>query len=260
MMLYAENIHYAYDHGKVLDGVSLHIEEGEVVSLLGPNGTGKSTLIRILTGLVEPDEGVVSIGGEPLCSLSYRERSARVAYVPQSHRSAFGYRVIDVVLMGRIGAQSLFSRFGNEDHERAQAALQQVGMERYAQMSYTELSGGERQLVLIARALAQGAKLFIMDEPVTGLDYGNQLRLLEQIDALAGEGYTFLKSTHYPDHALMVSSRVVMLRGGKVRADGVPSEVIDAESIDDLYGVRVSMLDHPRGLRLCIPEAFSGRR
>ncbi len=258
-MLRADNIHYAYDRGKVLDGVSLHVRPGEVVSLLGPNGTGKSTLIRILTGLEKPQEGSVTLGGDPMESLSFKTRAERVAYVPQSHRSAFGYKVRDVVMMGRIGAQGLFGGFGRDDRERANRALEQVGMSRYAEQSYTRLSGGERQLVLIARALAQGANLFIMDEPVSGLDYGNQLRLLEQIDALAEEGYTFLKSTHYPDHALMVSSRVIMLRDGRVQADGAPREVIDSANIAALYGVGVSMLDHPGGLRLCVPEAFSGR-
>jgi iron complex transport system ATP-binding protein len=121
------------------------------------------------------------------------------------------------------------------------------------------LSGGERQLVLIARALAQGASLFIMDEPVSGLDYGNQLRLLEQIDTLASQGFTFLKSTHYPDHAMMVSTRVIMLRDGTVRADGEPKAVVTPERIDELYDVRVSMHDHPSGMRLCVPDAFGGK-
>jgi len=259
-MLRAEAIHFGYDKEKVLEGVSLHIREGEVVSLLGPNGTGKSTLIKILTGLLEPHSGSVSVGGDPMASLGYKERAARIAYVPQSHRSAFGYDVRDVVLMGRIASQSLFSRYSRSDYEIADAALEQVGMQRYARKSYTLLSGGERQLVLIARALAQGARFFIMDEPVSGLDYGNQLRLLEQIDRLASQGYTFLKSTHYPDHALMVSSRVVMLRGGTVRADGAPREVITPASIEELYDVQVSMLEHPRGMRICVPEGFGGVR
>jgi len=257
-MLRAENIHFAYDHGSVLDGVSLRIGAGEVVSLLGPNGTGKSTLIRILTGLLEPQEGRVLFEGKALGAMSYKERAQKIAYVPQLHRSAFGYAVRDVVLMGRIASQSLFSRYSRSDHEQAEAALERVGMLKYADKSYTQLSGGERQLVLIARALAQGASLFIMDEPVSGLDYGNQLRLLEQIDALAAQGYTFLKSTHYPDHAMMVSTRVVMLSGGKVRADGLPREVINSETIRTLYDVSVSMYDHPGGLRLCVPAAFAG--
>lgn len=255
-MLKATDIHFGYDASKVLEGVSLHIKEGEVVSLLGPNGTGKSTLIKILTGLLDPHKGSVTLGGDPMGSLSYKERAQRVAYVPQMHKSAFGYDVSDVVLMGRIASQSLFTRYSKEDREIARRALAEVGMERYASRSYTLLSGGERQLVLIARALAQGARFFIMDEPVSGLDYGNQLRLLEQIDRLASQGYTFLKSTHYPDHALMVSSRVVMLRDGTVRCDGAPHEVITPLSIEELYDVRVSMLEHPHGMRICIPEGF----
>jgi iron complex transport system ATP-binding protein len=255
-MLKATDIHFGYDAQKVLSGVSLHIRAGEVVSLLGPNGTGKSTLIKILTGLIEPHKGSVAVGGDPMESLSYKQRAERIAYVPQMHKSAFGYNVSDVVLMGRIASQSLFSRYSQEDRETAQRALEQVGMERYASKSYTLLSGGERQLVLIARALAQGARFFIMDEPVSGLDYGNQLRLLEQIDRLAAQGYTFLKSTHYPDHALMVSSRVIMLRGGTVRCDGEPREVITSNSIEELYDVRVSMLEHPQGMRICVPDGF----
>jgi iron complex transport system ATP-binding protein len=260
LMLRAENIHFAYDRATVLDGVSLHIRRGEVVSLLGPNGTGKSTLIKILTGLVAPQKGRVLFEGDLLHRMDYKERAQKIAYVPQSHRSAFGYAVRDVVLMGRIASQSLFSRYGRKDHEKAEVALEQVGMLKYADKNYTQLSGGERQLVLIARALAQGAGLFIMDEPVSGLDYGNQLRLLEQIDALASRGYTFLKSTHYPDHAMMVSDRVVMLRDGSVRAEGMPHEVINAQSIEALYDIKVSMLDHPGGIRLCVPDAFAKER
>ena len=259
-MLRAENIHFAYEHGKVLDGVSFHIRPKEVVSLLGPNGTGKSTLIRILTGLNTPDAGRVILEGRDLSEIPFRERAKMVAYVPQSHRSAFGYEVLDVVLMGRIASQSLFSRYSRSDRQKAEEALERVGMLKYARKSYTLLSGGERQLVLIARALAQGARLFIMDEPVSGLDYGNQLRLLEQIDSLASQGYTFLKSTHYPDHAMMVSTRVIMLRDGTVRADGTPKEVVTPESIAELYDVRVSMHDHPSGMRLCVPEPFGGVR
>lgn len=256
-MLKAENIHYSYGDEPVLRGVSLHIKPKEVVSLLGPNGTGKSTLIKILTGLVEPDAGHVEIGGVPLQKMSYRERAKRIAYVPQSHRSAFGYAVLDVVLMGLIASHSLFSRYGKKDYEKAETALEQVGMLKYAKKSYTELSGGERQLVLIARALVQGAKFFIMDEPVSGLDYGNQLRLLERIDDLARQGYTFLKSTHYPDHAMMISSRVIMIRGGTVRGNGQPLEVITERSIDELYDINVSMYEHPSGMRLCVPEQFN---
>jgi iron complex transport system ATP-binding protein len=260
LMLRAENIRFAYDHATVLDGVSLHLRRGEVLSLLGPNGTGKSTLIKILTGLIAPQKGRVLFEGDLLHTMDCKERAQKIAYVPQSHRSAFGYDVRDVVLMGRIASQSLFSRYGNSDYVKAEAALEQVGMLKYARKSYTQLSGGERQLVLIARALAQGAGLFIMDEPVSGLDYGNQLRLLEQIDALSSQGYTFLKSTHYPDHAMMVSSRVVMLSNGRVRADGAPNEVINAQSIEALYDVKVSMHDHPGGMRLCVPDAFAGNR
>jgi iron complex transport system ATP-binding protein len=258
-MLKAENIHFGYGEEPVLKGVSLQIRPREVVSLLGPNGTGKSTLIKILTGLIEPHSGHVEVEGKPLASLSYRERAKKIAYVPQSHRSAFGYEVIDVVLMGLIASQSLFTRYGKADYEKAEAALEQVGMLSYARRNYTQLSGGERQLVLIARALVQGAKLFIMDEPVSGLDYGNQLRLLERIDALAAQGYTFLKSTHYPDHAMMVSSRVVMIRGGRVLGEGSPDEVINEASIDALYDIKVSMHQHPSGLKLCVPDRLERR-
>ena len=258
-MLKATDIHFAYGEKPVLEGVSLHVQLGEVVSLLGPNGTGKSTLLKILVGLSKPHKGGVEVGGDPIHRLSYRERAKKIAYVPQSHQIPFSYEVRAVVLMGRIASQSLFSRYGKEDLEKAEEALEQVGVADLAGRNYASLSGGQRQLVLIARALAQGAELLVMDEPVTGLDYGNQLRLLEQVLELSAKGYTFLQSTHYPDHALMVSHRSVLLHEGKVVADGPPEQVIDPERIETLYGVKVGMETLSGGRKVFLPQLKGAR-
>ncbi len=256
-MLKAHTIGYAYAHKRVLDGVDVDLHAGEVVSLLGPNGTGKSTLLKILMGLLAPQEGHVTFEGDAIASMSPKLRARHIAYVPQLHTGVFGYSVIDVVLMGRIAQQGLLGRSSSQDLEMAHSALAKLDITHLSHRPYTALSGGERQMVLIARALAQGAKVVIMDEPVAGLDYGNQLRLLERIGQLAQEGYTFLQSTHYPEHAMMVSTRVIMLKEGKIYANGTPQEVITAQSIKALYGVDVVMHRYSDTLQLPIPRGFA---
>lgn len=253
-LLQAKNINFAYGNRKVLDNVSLSLGKGEVVSLLGPNGSGKSTLLKILLGFHHPHHGEVLLDGEILHRISPKKLAKRIAYVPQIHQIAFPYSVIEVVLMGRMPHQSLFTHYSKCDRQIALEALDKLAISHLQNRAYTEISGGERQLALIARALAQGAKNFIMDEPVSGLDYGNQLRLLERIHQLAQDGYSFLKSTHFPEHALLISDRVILLGNGVIIAEGKPSEVITSENIQRLYGVEVDILPVTDAFTVCVPR------
>ena len=255
MHLAADNISFSYGKKEVLNDVSLSFDRGEVVSLLGPNGCGKTTLLKVLLGILTPTRGKVLFEGMPLEDVGAKKLAQRVAYVPQVHRGAFPYSVMDVVLMGRMPYKTFFSSFTRHDRETATAMLEKLGISHLRDKPYTQISGGERQLVLIARALAQGADTFIMDEPITGLDYGNQIRLLEQIVHLSAEGHTFIKSTHFPDHALWVSDRVVLMKEGTVAADGIAAEEITAESLRGLYNIPVRVMDAGNGFSVCIPSS-----
>jgi iron complex transport system ATP-binding protein len=238
---------------KILDGVDLALAPGEILALLGVNGAGKTTLLRCLLGLLRPHGGSVSLDGAPLATLSRRALARRLAYVPQAHAAPFPYSVREVVSLGRLPHHGPFAAPGAADHEAVEAAIVQLGIGALAGRAYTELSGGERQLVLIARALAQGAGLLIMDEPVSGLDFGHQMRLLERLERLAADGYGILKTTHHPDHALACASRVALLHQGRIDADGEPAGVLTAETIRRLYQVEVEILRSPGGRSAFVP-------
>lgn len=249
----AEGISFRYGERLILNEVSFSVAGGRVVSLLGPNGSGKTTLLKVLLGLLRPTKGRVRIDECPVNKLSARHRARKLAYVPQAHALSFPYRVLDIVLLGRLPYVSFFGSYSNHDRRAAHEALDRMGIVHLASRSYATVSGGERQLALIARALAQGAEVLIMDEPVSGLDYGNQLRLLLEVQALAREGYTVVKSTHFPDHAFLSSDAVVLLHEGKILAQGLPSDVITATHLRQLYGVDVSIVSRGDGLLCCVP-------
>lgn len=247
LALCAEDVRFAYGQREVLRGVSLSVEPGEVLSLLGANGSGKTTLLRVLLGLTRPTAGAVTLAGLPLSRYAPRDLARRLAYVPQNHMTPFPYSVRDIAVLGRMPHTGLVRMPSARDHEVASEVLERLGIAHLAERPYTEISSGERQLTLIARALAQDARVIVMDEPVAGLDYGNQLRLLEHLRSLAAEGYAIVKTTHHPDHALMASTRVAVLCEGAIVLDGPPGEVVTAETIERVYHVRVSSFASPDG-------------
>ncbi|DAB30366.1 MAG TPA: ABC transporter [Sulfurimonas sp. UBA12504] len=246
-----KNLHFSFKKNPVLKGVDLQLYKGEVVSLLGPNGCGKSTLIRVLLKLLHANAEIL-LHEKPIQNYSYKEIAAHIAYIPQYHNVPFNYSVLEMVLMGRISKLGIFASPSNTDITIAMSALQKVGIKHLASKPFGQLSGGQKQMVLLSRAIAQEVNVFIMDEPVNGLDYGNQIRLLEIIAELAQEGYTFLKTTHYPDHALLVSSRVVVMNEGKIIANGTPDDVITSEMIQSVYGIKADIITHDAHKR-CVP-------
>jgi len=257
-LIKVEEISFGYTEKTVLNDISFTIAEGEIVTLLGPNGCGKSTLIKIMLGLLRPATGGIFFNGKNIQQVSSKSLAREIAYVPQIHKSSFPYTVMDVVLMGRIPHKAFFFQYSKGDMGIAADALERLSISHLADRAYTEISGGERQLTLIARALAQGAKTFIMDEPASGLDYGNQLRLLDQLIKLSREGYTFIKSTHSPEHALWIADRAIMIKDGALMADGKCDEVISSENLFHLYNARVNVLKLNRSLRVCVPQTICG--
>ncbi len=249
----ATNISFSYGNKAVLHNIDLRIEQGDVLSLLGPNGSGKSTLLKVLLGFYKTSESV-NLLGKTLKSYSQRELAQLISYVPQTHQIPFSYTVFDVVLMGRLPHIGLFSNYGQKDRDIAVQMLEKVGILHLRNYFYSEISGGERQLTFIARALAQESKIILMDEPVTGLDYGNQIKLLKFIKEFSENGYTFLKTTHYPDHALYVSNKVMMIKEGATVAYGEVKNTLTAENIKTLYGVRVQVKENKDGYRFCVPQ------
>ena len=232
-----DQLSFSYRRTPFIENLNLRVSDEGIVALLGPNGSGKSTLLKLLLGILSPASGSIRIRGENLSGMTRRELARRLAYVPQTHREAFGYSVFDVVLMGRLPRTSFFARYGERDRLIAGEALEKLSIGHLARRPYTEISGGERQLTLIARALTQGADIFVMDEPTNGLDYGNQIRLLERINQLAAEGLTFIYTTHHPDHAMAASDRVIMMKSGKILREGEPQCVLTPENLTELYGL-----------------------
>ena len=258
MSIEVRDLRFGYGSGEVLRGVSFTAESGALTSVLGPNGVGKSTLFRCLLGLLRGYEGSITIDGADTRHLSARSLARKVAYIPQSHYPSFNYSVFNMVLMGTTSQISLLSSPGEKQRAAAEEALTRLGLVHLRDKGYTNISGGERQLVLIARALVQDARVLVLDEPTANLDYGNQIRVMEQLRSLTAQGYTVVQSTHNPEQAFLFSHRVVAMKEGRVLAEGAPSQVVTEALMAELYGadIQVCSLFDDR-VRVCIPSSVA---
>ncbi|MDR1083272.1 MAG: ABC transporter ATP-binding protein [Deltaproteobacteria bacterium] len=258
-MLAVENLSFGYTAlRKILKGITFNIRQGEVLALLGPNGTGKTTLMRCLLGLLKPDGGRTDLFGRDILKLSAKERSRMIAYAPQSSSMTFPYDVLEVVMMGRLPHLGFGSSPSRKDRFEAEKALEIMRIGHLASNLFQSLSGGEKQLVVIARALAQKARLMVLDEPMANLDFYNQARSLKILRSLARQGHTVLWTTHSPDQALLVADRLVMIKDGQVYADGRPEDVITGESLSELYGLNAvvtetSVISAGKPVKICVP-------
>lgn len=248
---------FAYPRRRpVLQDVSFAVRPGEYVCLLGPNGVGKSTLFSCMMGLTRRFSGDVRICGDSVGRLSAREVARRVAFIPQSASHVFNYSVMDVVLMGTSALTGGLRSPGADERARAMGSLATLGMEGMAELMFLDLSGGERQLVLIARALAQSARILLMDEPTASLDFGNQARVLEHVHRLAREGYAVIQSSHNPEQAFLYADKVLALHDGRVAAFGPPRDVLTEGLVRRLYDIEVTMEDvHGGRVRTCFPSS-----
>jgi iron complex transport system ATP-binding protein len=235
--LEARAVHYAYGQRSVLAGVDFAVAPGEIVALLGANGAGKSTLLRLCLGLERPSRGEVRIQGRDIRAYGRRELARHVAYVPQSHASPFPYSVRDIVAMGRHSRGGLLGAHAARDRGIVDAQLERLGIAHLAERAYTQVSGGERQLALLCRALVQQAPLLVLDEPASALDFGHQVQLLARLRELADAGYAVIMSTHQPQHARNAAHRVLMMKDGRIVADGAPDAVLDRAAITQLYDI-----------------------
>ena len=257
MLLEIQDIYGGYGGRDVVRGVSCQADAGDILCLLGPNGCGKTTLFRLVLGALPIRRGSVRIDGREVSSLPPRALANLAAYIPQSHRPVFAYTVLEVVTMGRASHFSAFEAPGTVDRDAAFAALEKLHAAHLANRNYAALSGGQRQMVLIARAVCQSARIFLMDEPDASLDYANGRRLLETAEDLAREGRCVVMSTHSPEHLFSPGCKVLLMREGRAAAFGSPEEVVTAGNLEAVYGVEMDVLavEDRYGVkrRVCLP-------
>ena len=252
-MLAVESLAFGFPGRTIGRDVSFTLGAGEVMCVLGPNGGGKTTLFRTVLGLLQKHAGSITLESQDLETLSRAEIARRVGYVPQGHSAYFAYTVREFVLMGRTAHLGVFASPAKNDFAVAGRALESLGIAHLAGKPVTEISGGERQLALVARALAQEPKLLVLDEPTASLDFGNQVRVLERISALAGSGIAILFSSHDPDHAFLCARRALLLAEGRVLEIGAPRDVIRSDTLERMYGVTVQVLPLAGGGHTCLP-------
>ena len=241
MSISVKNVGFSYRCFPVLHDVTFEAVPGNVICLLGGNGAGKSTLVRCVLGFLRPEKGDILLDGENVSSITSANISQKAAYIPQNQSGSFSYSAFEMTLMGTTAGKGVFFSPGKEQEEIAAEALKRLGIEKLAHRNFSHLSGGERQMVLIARALAQQAKILILDEPCSGLDYGNQIRVMECIKALAKEGYLILLSTHSPGLTFLYGDLALVLAEGRVKRYGPPKQVLSKALLEEIYGVPVHM-------------------
>lgn len=256
-MLTVENLSTSLGGVPILTDLSIGVEEGRLSVLLGPNGVGKSTLYRCIIGAL-PYTGQVQVDGESISGWDARRLAQTIAYVPQEHSPSFSFLVRDVVLMGRNPHRGGVFGPGPRDVEASLEALDSLGLTALAERSYLTLSGGQRQLVLIARALAQGARFLLLDEPTASLDFGNQVMVWQTVRRLVDEGRGALVCTHDPNHALWFGDDAIALEHNGRYSSGPVEDVVDADRVDRLYGF-ASELGEVAGRPVVVPQEV-GRR
>lgn len=245
---------FAYENtDNIFEDINLTVDKGDVVCILGPNGCGKTTLIKCLNGIHRPNQGTVYINGEDIKNIEQREIARNIGYIPQGHVPTFAFTVFDVVLMGRTPHLDFFQSLGDTDYKIAEKALDKFGLMEMKDKPYTTLSGGEQQLVFFARVIAQEPHILILDEPTSHLDFGNQLKTLDIISTLAKEGLSVVMTSHFPDHAFISSNKVAIMKDRNFMDIGKPDEVITRENMEKAYGIHVEIVDMGDNRKICVP-------
>ena len=252
------NASFSYGGKSIFNGLNLEVPQGQVFSILGANGCGKTTLLRCIYGALNLKMGNVYLEGNDIATMNAIEIAKRIGFVFQEHNPSFPYSVLEIVIMGRTPHLRMFDSPSKEDTEIALQSLRRMDIERLANQRYTEISGGERQLALIARTLAQEPDIILLDEPTASLDFKNQSLILNTVNKLAAQGLTIIMTTHFPNHALLYSSRAALMKRGGFIGVGETNDVINEESLSATYGIPVKIFsvydcEQGREVKFCIP-------
>ncbi len=246
-----------YRNHAVVRDISLTLEKGDVLCLLGPNGSGKTTFFKTILGLLKSLEGRIYLNGENIRKWPHSKIARSIGYIPQTHHPQFPFKVIDIVLMGRTAHLGPFAAPSKADTQIAEEAMAVLHIDYLKERIYTEISGGERQLVLIARALAQQSPILLMDEPTASLDFGNQVMVLSRIQQLASSGLSIIMACHFPEHAFLYGTKALLFKEGEVYGFGSPEKTVTEDNVRALYGVEVEIaeVDTRQGVavKVCVP-------
>ncbi len=255
-MISVRNLNFAYNGIHVLKGVSFEISRGEFVGILGPNGVGKSTLLKLLNRILIPKTGRIVIAGKLIEKYSRKELARQVGLVPQDFKVAFNFSVMDIVLMGRFPYQKSFAGNSKEDIDIAISVMRETDCEYLRERDFMSLSGGERQRVILASALAQEPDILLLDEPTTALDLKHQVHFYEIIEKLQGDkGITILNVTHDVNLLIQSCNRFIVLKDGHILADGPSDKVIKKDVLQNVYDTSLDLTHHPEsGLPVVLPE------
>ena len=243
MSLEIKDIKCGFGPRVVVNGFNATVNSGEILCMLGPNGVGKSTLFKTVLGFLKPMGGEILLDGKAINTLSRKEFAKIMAYVPQVHSPPFPFKVIDVVMMGRTARIGTFGIPSRRDKEIAASMLERLGVTFLINRTYTEISGGERQMVLIARALAQEPAFLMLDEPTSNLDFGNQVHVLQCISDLArNNGLGIIMTTHFPDHVFQCDGHVALIEWNNVFLTGKADDIITEENMRNTYGIEIKVV------------------
>jgi len=255
-MLEVKALSCGYGEENILEDVNFTVDSGDIVCILGSNGSGKSTLIKTIIGLIKPIKGDILVEGKSILNWPWKRRAQLISYIPQSFNSTFQYRVKDIVLMGRTSYLKFASTPSKEDERIAEEALELLRISHLKDKIYSQLSGGERQLVKIAQALAQQSKIIIMDEPTNNLDFGNQMVMLKHLKNCSEKGITIIMATHLPEHAFLYGSKALLVKNGRVAEIEKPSENLKERDLRELYDVDIELVEFNldnRNIKMCLP-------
>ncbi|OEF95904.1 ABC transporter ATP-binding protein [Desulfuribacillus alkaliarsenatis] len=257
-MIVGTNITFSYQNHPILSGINVTIEPGKIYGFLGRNGSGKTTMLRVINGLLKPQHGDVKIHTDTKTLDVHKESRALIAkeigFVPQEHRGVFPYRVLEMVVMGRNPHLGYFERPKDEDYQEAIKALQDIGIQHLWDKSFMEISGGERQMVLIARVIAQGAKYLILDEPTSHLDFKNQHQILQLVKNISRERQVAaIMAMHDPNLAVCFADHILMLKHGRLMAEGAVDHVMTEVNLKQLYDMNIDLSGLPCGRKYVLP-------
>ncbi len=257
-LLEVNNASFAYEDQRVIfDKVQFTIKQGDLLTILGPNGSGKSTLLNCIAGLCRLKRGKIFLDGQDLNHMAHKQIAQKIAYLPQTYQVAYGFSVREFIVMGRAPHLGVFSKPSRQDYQLADETMAQMNLIHFANKAVTRISGGERQLVCIARAIVQKPELILFDEPTSALDYGNQLRVLRLIKQLSAEGYSIIMTTHNPDHPILLGGAAgVLSRAGHMET-GPVDEILKQERLSELYGINMQIVYVNEISRYaCVPESL----